>query len=119
MLQQTLASALEGVSGLESKAYPVSVRHERDATPPYAIYSVVAAVPENTLADGQSGRVTRVQVDYYAGTYGVVQTLARAGWAAILAAFPGALCLLEQDFHDDTTELYRVLHDYSIFSTQP
>jgi Protein of unknown function (DUF3168) len=117
MLQEDICTTLGSVSSLGGRVYP-NVAPDKPTTP-YAVYTRVASVPTNTLADGQPIQQTRLQVDYYATSYSAVQSAALAGQAALLSAFPSMTQQLDQDLYEAEVKLHRVMHDYSVWHTQP
>jgi hypothetical protein len=82
---------------------------------PYIIYSQVVGTPENSL-DGDSGLTNyRMQVDYYHNTYGEAKVLAESGRGVMKIAAYRPLLLLEVDWQDPDTGLYKFTQDYSIW----
>lgn len=112
MTPDDIFNALKGL--VQNRVHPL-VAPDKPATP-YIVYQRIASVPENTLSDGVPIDQTRLQVDSYADDYLSVQNLATSVKAAMAAAFPQSTLQLEQDLYEQDTKLFRVMHDYSIWS---
>ena len=88
-----------------------------DTLPPYVVYGIVGAAPENTLNNGVPLDNWRYQVDVYAMTYAETQSLAHAVREAMEAlSLPvSAIFLSQVDVYEDVVMWHRAICDFSIW----
>lgn len=119
MIEPMIYTHLAGQAGVSAlvgaRIYPLIM--PQDGALPALVYTIVSAVPINSLG-GFSGLINpRVQIDCWAKTYGQAKALAEAVHQAMdtrNANFDALLIDMRDDYEEDT-KLYRVLQDYSIW----
>lgn len=111
-IQESLYTALQ--STVSGRLYPVVA--PTTVTLPYAVYQVIAQVPQNVLADTPGLYNTRIQVDVFARLYSEGQTLKAAIRSAMASSFANsAKEILTQDLFEDDARLHRVSMDWSVW----
>jgi hypothetical protein len=112
MLAQ-LFTLLNGATGAGSNVFP---QISPDGTvSPYITYSRISAQSNNVLSGTTSLINTRVQIDVYANTYALAQSIATqvdglmASWVFQNVSNP------QQDIYEAEVRLFRVLLDYSVW----
>lgn len=116
VISKTVLTALEtAFAPVTGRVFPQVA--PADTTPPYAVYGIVGAAPENTLNDGVTMDNWRYQVDVYSGTYAEAQSLAKKVRDAMVAiALPVSVVFLSQvDVYEDAVMWHRAICDFSIW----
>jgi hypothetical protein len=86
---------------------------------PAIVYQTVATTPQNGFSGNHGLDNVRVQVDCWADSLPAAQALAAAVRPAMAVAPLYGLPLLALEDYDSTTQMYRVIQDFSIWSTVP
>ena len=111
-LQTTLQSLLAPLAS--GGAY--SLQAMQGVQPPFIVWQRVVSTVNNNIQGASDVQNTRVQIDSYALTYAAATALADQVAIAILADLNG-LQLTEQDLYEPEVKLYRVMQDFSFWST--
>jgi hypothetical protein len=113
---QLYALLSAGATDAGTRIYPLTAGPSPVATP-YITFQTVAGVPDAVMS-GSSGLIkTRMQLDLYATTHALAETL-KAQVEALLAGWSLQNTELSaQDFYEADVKLFRVLLDYSIWHT--
>jgi hypothetical protein len=86
---------------------------------PYAVYQRVLSQENVSLGGSSNLQQTRLQLDVYARTYSEALLAVNAIDAALFADPLTVIALTAQDLPDFETRAYRVVREYSVWSTLP
>lgn len=114
----TALSADSTVAALvATRIYPVLL--PLSVVMPAICYQTIATTPQNGFDGNHSLDQVRAQVDSWSTTLTEAQALAAAVRAAMAVAPLYGLPLMSFEDYDSETQLYRVVQDFSIWSTVP
>jgi hypothetical protein len=117
MIEEDIYSDLSGFAGLSAlistRIYPL--RMPQGGTFPAVVYTRVSGSRINNL-DGENIQNPRFQVDCWAESYSAAKAVAAQVESAFAAASFTSVLIADRDDRDDTTEIYRVSMDFSVWS---
>ena len=86
------------------------------AVAPYIVWTQIVSTTNNTLAGATNMQNMRIQIDVWAKTPAIRQTVVAAVVAAMAAAPFANLQISTQNLYESETKLFRTILDFSVWS---
>lgn len=102
-----------GSTGAGARVYPLTATD--NAVTPYITYQRISTNSENVMSGSSGLANTRLQIDVYADTYLLANTVADQVDNLLNAWAVTNVSVSVQDLYEDAVKLYRVSMDFSIW----